>query len=225
VSTALAATALLMGLAGGPHCAAMCGAPCAAVIRVSSASSLRATAMFQLGRLAGYSLAGAVVAQAVSSFAWLAGQAAALRPVWMLFHLAVLAWGLTLLAMARQPAFVAAAGRGIWSRVRPQASRAGGVFTTGMLWAFMPCGLLYSALVVASLSGDALDGALAMALFALGSGVPLALAPGLLHKLRRLGDGFRKDWGTRASGLVLALAAGWALWMDLAHRIAEWCAT
>ncbi|MES2483790.1 MAG: sulfite exporter TauE/SafE family protein, partial [Pseudomonadota bacterium] len=33
-ATTLAATALLMGLAGGPHCAAMCGAACAGVTRI-----------------------------------------------------------------------------------------------------------------------------------------------------------------------------------------------
>ena len=32
MSATLAATALLMGLAGGPHCAAMCGAACAGVV-------------------------------------------------------------------------------------------------------------------------------------------------------------------------------------------------
>ncbi|MEO5736925.1 MAG: sulfite exporter TauE/SafE family protein, partial [Variovorax sp.] len=31
MQTALAASAFLMGLAGGPHCVAMCGAACAGV--------------------------------------------------------------------------------------------------------------------------------------------------------------------------------------------------
>jgi sulfite exporter TauE/SafE len=223
MSTGLAAAALMMGLAGGPHCAAMCGAACAGITRMGRGTPTRSLWAFQLGRLAGYTLAGAAVAQAVSTFAWLGQQAAALRPVFTVFHLVVLAWGLTLLALARQPEVVATAGRAIWGRLRPHAGRGGGVFATGMLWAFMPCGLLYSALLLASLSGGPLDGALAMALFALGSGVPLALAPALLERVRRLGDGFRKDWGTRACGAVLVLAAAWGLGADTAHRIAEWC--
>ena len=223
MSTGLAATALLMGLAGGPHCAAMCGAACAGITRMGGATRPRSLWAFQAGRLAGYTLAGAAAAGAVSSFAWLGRQAAALQPVFTVLHLVVLAWGLTLLALARQPAWVTDGGRAIWSRLRPRAGQGGGVFATGLLWAFMPCGLLYSALLVASLAGGPLDGALAMALFALGSGIPLALAPGLLDRLRRLGDGFRADWGTRACGLVLVLAAFWGLWMDLAHRIAQWC--
>lgn len=229
MSTTLAATALLMGLAGGPHCAAMCGAACAGIIRVVPTARAgarppsKSSWLFQAGRLVGYSLAGAAAAQAVSSLGWLTGQTAALRPVWTLFHLAVLAWGLTLLALARQPEWVSDAGRTVWSRIRPWAVTRGGVFTAGALWAFMPCGLLYSALLVASLSGGPLDGAVSMALFAIGSAVSLALAPKLLERLRRSGDKIRKDWGTRASGLLLAAAAAWALWMDLAHRIAVWC--
>ncbi len=239
MSTTLAVTALLMGLAGGPHCVAMCGAACAAMYRpgqgLPALKSISASApvvastpshslwIFLVGRLAGYCVAGAAAALAVESFAWLTGHAAVLRPVWTLFHLAVLAWGLVLLAQARQPAWVNAAGRSAWARIRPLAAARGGVFATGALWTFMPCGLLYSALLVASLSGGALQGALSMALFAAGSGVSLALAPTLLARLRGAGDRLRQDWGTRAAGALLVLTAAWALWADLAARVAVWC--
>ncbi len=223
MSTTLATAALLMGLAGGPHCAAMCGAACAGVMRMGSRPGPRSLWLFQAGRLVGYSAAGALAAQAVQSFAWLAGQTAALRPVWTLFHLAVLAWGLALMTLARQPEWVSTAGRRGWTRVQPWAGARGGVFTAGALWAFMPCGLLYSALLVASLSGGPLEGALSMSLFAFGSALSLALAPKLFARLQQVGNRFRQDWGTRASGLLLVLAAFWALWMDLAHRIAVWC--
>jgi sulfite exporter TauE/SafE len=234
MSATLAATALLMGLAGGPHCAAMCGAACGGVVRgaqvvrgprdaVPSRSFASGMWQFQAGRLLGYSLAGGAAGLAVQSFAWLSTQTAALRPVWTLFHLGVLAWGLTLLALARQPAWVETAGRSLWQRVRPLAQARGGVFATGTLWTFMPCGLLYSALLIASLSGGALEGAFSMALFALGSGLSLGVFPGLLQRLQATGNRLRKDWGTRISGAVLALAAGWALSMDLFHRVAVWC--
>ena len=227
MSTTLAVTALLMGLAGGPHCAAMCGAACAGISRLGPrqgpASSSRALWSFQAGRLAGYSLAGAAAALAVQSLAWLTAHTAALRPVWTLFHLVVLLWGLMLLAQARQPAWAANAGRVVWSRLRPLASARGGVFATGVLWAFMPCGLLYSALLVASLSGGPLAGALSMALFAAGSSLSLMLVPWLYDKLQDRGNRFRKDWGTRVAGALLILAAAWALWADAFHRFAEWC--
>lgn len=223
MSTTLAAAALLMGLAGGPHCVAMCGPACAGVVRMGSRPASRSLWLFHAGRVAGYSLAGAAAAQAVQSFAWLSGQTAALRPVWTLFHLAVLAWGLMLLVLARQPVWVSTAGRNVWTRIRPWAGARGGVFTAGALWTFMPCGLLYSALLVASLSGGPLDGVMSMALFAAGSAVSLALAPKLLERLKHAGNRLRQDFGTRASGFLLIVAAGWALWADLAHRVAVWC--
>jgi sulfite exporter TauE/SafE len=216
VSTTLALTALLMGLAGGPHCAAMCGAACGGITRAGAAGSARALWSFQLGRLAGYALAGAAAAAAVEAFAWLTTQTAVLRPAWTFFHVAVLAWGLMLVVWARQPMWVSAAGRSAWTRVRPLVSARGGVFVAGALWAFMPCGLLYSALLVASLSGGPLQGALAMALFAAGSGVSLAAAPLLFARLRQ-------DAGARVAGVLLTAVAVWALWSDALHRVAIWC--
>lgn len=223
MSTTLALSALLMGLAGGPHCIAMCGAACGGLTGLRGGPQWRSQMEFQVGRLLGYCTAGAAAAFAVQGLGWLTTQSAALRPVWTLFHLAVLAWGLMLVARARQPAWVSSAGRNVWTRVRPKASARGGVFAAGALWAFMPCGLLYSALLVASLSGGPLDGALSMALFALGSGVSLALAPALFARLQQAGNRFKQDWGTRAAGFLLVLAALWGLWMDLSHRIAVWC--
>ena len=219
----LAGTALLMGLVGGPHCIAMCGAACGGVIRGVGAQPARGMWSFQAGRLLGYSLAGGAAGLAVESFAWLSSGTKALQPVWTLFHVAVLLWGLVLLAQARQPAWVESAGRGLWSRVRPMAQRRGGLVASGALWVFMPCGLLYSALLVASLSGGFLGGMLSMALFAVGSGISLGLAPSALRRLQALANRMRKDWGTRIAGGLLALTAAWALWMDVAHRVAQWC--
>jgi uncharacterized protein len=219
----LAGTAFVMGLVGGPHCLAMCGAACGGVIRGVGAKPVRGMWTFQGGRFLGYTLAGAAAGLAVQSFAWLSSHTAALRPAWTLFHFAVLAWGLMLLAQARQPQWVESAGRGIWQRIRPLAQRRGGLVVTGALWTFMPCGLLYSALLVASLSGGALEGATSMALFAIGSGIALGLAPSAFRKLQEMGNRLRKDWGTRIAGGLLAGTAAWAIWMDLAHRVAEWC--
>lgn len=222
----LVGAALLMGLAGGPHCAVMCGPACSGVIRIVRSGAVadrKLPLAFHAGRAVGYALAGAAAAQAVQSLGWLATQTAALKPVWTLFHLAVLAWGLALLASGRQPALVSNAGRQIWNRLRPVANAGGAVFTTGVLWALMPCGLLYSALLVASLSGGPLAGALAMAVFAIGSALSLLLAPRLLAGVQKSGDRWGRDGGTRLSGLLIVAAAVWALWMDVFHRIAIWC--
>lgn len=221
----VASAAFVMGLAGSPHCAAMCGPLCAGVVRVvRSADQARSGGwQFHAGRIVGYGLAGAAAAQAVESFAWLTSQSTVLRPLWTLLHVAVLVWGLTLLALGRQPAMVGSAGQRLWTRLRPLVPRAGGAFTVGALWTFMPCGLLYSALLAASLSGGPAAGALSMAAFALGGALSLALAPRLLDRLQSRGDRLRQDWGTRVAGGLIVVAAAWALWTDMAERVAIWC--
>ena len=90
----------------------------------------------------------------------------------------------------------------------------------GSLWALMPCGLLYSALLMASLSASALDGALIMALFALGTSVSLTAGPWLLLRLR---GGASGAWAIRLAGLALIGTSGWALWMGITQPTGLWC--
>ncbi len=222
MNTSLAMTALLMGLAGGPHCIAMCGAACAGIGNAAGARKTSALWSFQAGRLASYSALGAVAAASMQGLGWLTTQTAVMRPVWTLFHVAVMMMGLMLVVLARQPVWLDSTARNVWSRVRAfNASWGRGApLAIGALWAFMPCGLLYSAVLVAALSGGPLDGALTMALFALGSSVSLLIGPWLLLRLRSGGKG---EWGIRLAGLALAGTSGWALWMGLAHDTAPWC--
>jgi sulfite exporter TauE/SafE len=238
-AASLMLTALALGLAGTPHCAAMCGAACAGLTgrAASPGTSIAGVAVvtvtgppmrtFLAGRLAGYAAAGALAALATQGLGGLSAQGAALRPLWTFFHLAVLAWGLTLLVLARQPAWAQRAGLAVWARLGPRVRRRGGLFTAGALWVFMPCGLLWSALLVASLTGDPAQGALAMALFGVSSSLGLVAIPGLLAGLRRLGQSsggtLRGDWPTRLAGGLLAAAAIAALWMDLGQRLIDAC--
>ena len=90
----------------------------------------------------------------------------------------------------------------------------------GTVWALLPCGLLYSALLVATLSGQALHGAAVMALFAAGSSVSMMAGPWLWLRLSRRSNG---QWGVRLAGLALAASSAWALWMGLVHQQAPWC--
>lgn len=227
----LASTALLMGLAGGSHCLAMCAAPCAVVTGQGEASGpvkrvqwhprgsqTRRLLAYHLGRLLGYASAGGLAALAMQSLSWLTQQSTALRPVWTFLHVAMLAWGALMVLQARQPAWIENAGRVVWMRVRPLVQAPGGIFATGFLWTLMPCGLLYSALLVAALSGGVWQGALSMALFAAGSGVWLLAGPFLWLRLRQRLNAWRASWGTRLAGLMLSGVAVWALWMDLVYR-------
>jgi hypothetical protein len=233
---ALTGAALVMGLASGPHCIAMCGAASAAVIRIvpvrahagsggpGAPAWVRAHAAFHVGRAASYALAGAFAAASMGGLALASGQVAALRPLWTLLHVFVLAWGAMLAIAGRQPVWTQRIGRRLEARLRPLgAATPLGVLATGALWVAMPCGLLHSALLLASLGNRPWDGGLAMLAFALGSGLSLALGPWLWRRLYRQGEGSLQAWGARLSGVLLVAVALQALWSDLGPRIDAWC--
>lgn len=228
MQSSLALTALLMGLVGGPHCVAMCGAACAGIGQAAGAHKNSALWTFQLGRIVGYSILGGLAAASLQGLGWLTVQSAALRPVWSLFHVAALLLGLVLLWQARQPVWLEGAGRAIWSRARTLAATRGrGVpLVLGVMWALLPCGLLYSALLVAAMAGSAAAGAVVMGLFALGTSVTMVAGPWLWLRLRGQGAGAGSgQWGVRLAGAALAASSGWALWMGLVHNAAPWCVT
>lgn len=215
-------SALLMGLLGGPHCVAMCGAACAGISRAAGASSTQALLTFQFSRMVGYSLMGAFAAGSVQGLAWLGAHTVVLRPLWSMLHVAALALGVMLLVFARQPAWIDGFSQQVWRKAKPLMSRLGSraPAVLGMGWALMPCGLLYSALLVASLSANAMHGAIIMAVFSLGTSVALTTAPWLLLKVRAGGSG---AWGIRLAGLALVVTAGWALWMGITQPSGLWC--
>jgi sulfite exporter TauE/SafE len=226
VDLALAFSALMLGLAGAPHCTAMCGAACAAATRGGSS----AVWPFHLMRVAAYASAGALAAAGVGALSALGQVSPALRPLWTLAHAAALALGLWLLWHGRQPAWLQNLGRAPrlaavpdaqgWQRMQVplRASAAGAV------WVAWPCGLLQSAIVVAGLANTAASGAAVMAVFAAASSVGLVAAPWLL---RRLGGANNSAaavvLATRTAGALLALASAWALSRDVLPRVIEYC--
>jgi sulfite exporter TauE/SafE len=222
MQSSLALTALLMGLVGGPHCIAMCGAACAGIGQGAGPHANRAMWTFQAGRIVGYSALGAVAAASMQGVGWLTTQSAAIRPVWTLFHVAATVLGLMLLVRAQQPVWLEQAGKSVWRRARGWVGRGGkgAPLLLGTVWALLPCGLLYSALLVAAMSAQAWEGAIVMALFAAGTSVSMMAGPWLWLRLRAPGSG---QWGVRLAGLALAASSAWAIWMGLYHDAAPWC--
>ncbi len=238
MDASLALTSLLMGLAGGVHCLAMCGPICAALgrsggvvsvvpVRRISRASLHASSLmvFQLGRLTAYSVLGAAVAGSVQALGWLSAQSALLRPVWTFLHVGAVVLGGLLLWHGRQPVWLDEAARRVWMRARRIAGASSGpsdrpaAWVLGLGLAFLPCSLLYSALMVAALSSGMVAGALSMALFALGSGLSLFLGPWLWWR----GGGACTRWAVRLAGGALLAWSLRALWLALVHDRAPWC--
>jgi sulfite exporter TauE/SafE len=247
-TTALLASAALMGLAGSPHCAGMCGAGCAAVAsRCTPARLPRGWAGLLTGRLIGYALAGAAVASAAGALRWLGDTVAWLRPIWASLQVAAFVLGLWLLVRGRLPLSVQAwaerLGRPSPSTAAPvQRIRLPGELqaaAVGLLWPVIPCGLLHAALLVAAVASGPLDGAVVMLGFALASSIGLAVGPAfwlqLVPAALRSGGDTADTAGTgaadrsttfalRVAGALVVLSMGWSLRHSVIEPLQAWCA-
>ncbi len=235
MDVALLLSALLLGLAGAPHCVVMCAAPCAAATGTVRGPQGRAVQipprvwLFHLMRILSYAAVGAVAASSVGALSALGQVSPALRPLWTLLHAGAFVLGLWLLWQGRQPAWLENLGRGGqrlhvgdggWQRMSGPA-RAG---VAGALWAAWPCGLLQSALVMAALANGPVGGAMVMVGFGAVTALGLTLGPALWSFL---GSGAASAgvgvWAVRAAGAMLAAASGWALTHGLWARVVAYC--
>jgi sulfite exporter TauE/SafE len=166
--------------------------------------SLRVLA-FNLGRIASYMVAGAM--------AGLLGSIPALIHVttlqsigYWLANVLLIALGLTLMNLWHGLARVESLGLWMWRRVQPLIRRFLPVETMwqaaalGSLWGWVPCGMVYSVLMTALLTGSALNGALVMLAFGLGT-LPLLFSMGLLGT--RLQANLQKPSVRMFAGLVV----------------------
>ncbi len=218
-SSGLLAAAALAGLLGSPHCVAMCGAGCVALGGVNRRRALA----FQAGRLTGYAALGAVVAASAGALQWAASHAALLKPFWAMFHVAVVMLGASLVWLGAQPAWIERASQRVWRELRLRTlpvDRAHWPFMAGVLWAALPCGLLYAALMLAALADTPWHGAGVMATFALASGAGLQLGVSQWQRLRRASG----RWGVRVAGLALVAAAAFSLGHGVWDTVAALCA-
>lgn len=213
---------LALGLAAAPHCALMCGAPCAAVSGGGRGDGIT----FQLGRVIGYAGGGAVAAASVGALAGWVQASPVLKPLWTLLHLALLALGLWWLLRGRPPQFLQRDAAVAPLRFVPRGAPRTRAGLAGLAWVAWPCAALQSALLLAALASSVLGGALVMAAYALASMPALLAAPwawGRLQAVGRVGPGQVRAIGYRVAGAGLFAASGWALTHGLWERFAAWC--
>ncbi len=215
----------LIGLLGGVHCAGMCGGIVSALSlqaprsAAKPASPLPLHLAYNLGRIASYSMAGALMG-AIGSLGLLLNN---WLPVQMILYvganLMMVALGLYLTGVTQTLAFVERAGQRLWRRVQPSTKRflpvrgVAQAFPLGMLWGWLPCGLVYSVLTMTLLSGSAARGAAIMLAFGLGT-LPNLLLAGLL--LVRFRDVVRGRALRLASGLIVLGFGVWGLFNSAA---------
>lgn len=183
---ALVIPAVAAGLFGSAHCLGMCGGLSGLFAMHTGAKSTASQPVlavtYNLGRIASYASLGALSAYAGQGLTdVLPGLAVPIR----------LAAGLVIVLMGIQIAFgwqllapVEKAGSYLWRLVSPLTRHVLPVTSTpkalalGLLWGLLPCGLVYSMLLVAMAGSDPLHGAIVMVAFGVGT-TPAMLVTGL----------------------------------------------
>jgi sulfite exporter TauE/SafE len=174
----------LIGLLGGTHCIGMCGGIVGA-LSMGSRTRLSLHLAYNSGRIVSYALAGALAGALGSASLVLSDQLPVRLMLYVLANLMLVALGLYLVGVTRALALSERLGQKLWRHVHPLSKRflpartVAQAFPLGLLWGWLPCGLVYGALVSALSSGSALRGAGSMLAFGLGT-LPNLLLAGLL---------------------------------------------
>lgn len=184
----------LIGLLGGTHCVGMCGGIVSA-LTVQLPGQKPAFALhlaYNAGRISSYTFAGACMG-AISSYGLLLNGFLPIQlTVYIFANILLIALGFYLLGLTQTLAFTERIGQWLWRRVQPLTKRflpVKGVqqaFPLGLLWGWIPCGMVYSVLAAALMTGSAWRGAATMLAFGVGTLPNLLLAGVLLARFRHI---------------------------------------
>lgn len=174
--TTQALAAFMLSLLGGLHCAGMCGGFVSAlqINRPRDVAAGRLAAGYHAGRIASYSLAGALVGALGGAL-----YAADVLPVQIVLlvigSLMLLAIGASLFGRAAWLKRLEPVGLGLWRLIGPLARRiypprsGAQALLAGLAWGWIPCGMVYAALPLALVAGGSWQGAVVMLAFGLGT--------------------------------------------------------
>jgi len=216
-------TAFLLGLMGSAHCVGMCGGMAGALslplstANISSGKKTFIQFCFALGRIFGYGLAGYLA----GSFSWVllnitgSGFVVILRVLTGFFMIFL---GLLLSGWWNGLLKIEKLGAKLWQGISPlitkltPADTIPKALTVGFLWGWLPCGMVYSMLILSMSSGSGIQGAGIMLMFGLGT-IPAVLGMGLLanNMLAYL----QKTWIKGFFGSLIILFGLWTIWAAL----------
>lgn len=215
-------SAFVVGLLGGVHCIGMCGGIVSALtfgLPKERRSSFRTQLPFQfaynLGRIISYVAAGAIMGGIGMLLAQLMPVQVAQQVLLALAGIFMILLGLYLAGWWMVLNRVEQAGSLLWRRIEPLGRRLLPVrsppqaLAIGLVWGWIPCGLVYTMLINAVSSGGALQGAGLMLAFGLGT-LPNLLAIGLLAGAAA--HLARSETARRVAGLTVLSFGIYTLW-------------
>ncbi len=224
--------AFVMGLISSLHCIGMCGSiigtltlSLAPTVRNNKATLVSFVLNYNIGRISSYALAGALIGliESLLSLPFAHGQG---HRVLQLLSAAVMSSaGLYIAGWFPRFAYIEKTGSWFWKKIEPFGRKLMPVktrlhaFLFGVIWGWLPCGLVYAALALAATTGDSLKSSLTMLAFGLGT-LPAVMGVGImtaiLTKLSRMKH-FRQIIGLFMIFLALLAAMPWLNPMRLHH--------
>lgn len=171
------AAAFVAGLLGSAHCFGMC-AGVSGLFAVNAGgkaanASLPMALTYNLGRLVSYAVLGGIVALFGSALVDVIPKLAA--PVRLITGILIILIGVQIAFNWRFLQPIETMGATIWQKISPVAQKllpvtsAPRALGLGLLWGLLPCGLVYSMLLIAAATANPVNGALTMVAFGLGT--------------------------------------------------------
>lgn len=203
----------VIGLFSVLHCLGMCGSIIGALtlslpeeIRFNRRRLFFYVLAYNLGRLTSYILAGAVIGTIGMALFQLISPYYGHRLIQAFAGLVLLGIGLYLAGWFPLMAYVEKIGVPLWRWLDPLRKRLipvrtpGHAFLFGIVWGWLPCGLVYSVLVWAAASGGPVEGALRMLAFGVGTLPGLVTAGVFTGWLTRL---LHRPYARQIAGLIV----------------------
>jgi sulfite exporter TauE/SafE len=222
-------TALMVGFLGGVHCLGMCGGVVGALtfsldqkIQLSWWRMLPYLLAYNAGRISSYVLIGALFGFLGSSLGSLATFLPAQQVLQAFAGLFMIALGLYLGGWWFGIVAIEKAGQSVWRLLSPYVSKFTPVrqlhqaWLYGLVWGWLPCGLVYSMLIMALSAGSALEGGLVMLAFGLGTLPNLLLMGVFAFYFTKIS---RNIWVRRFAGASVMAMGVWQLYLAMIVRI------
>ncbi len=224
--------AFLMGLFSSMHCIGMCGSIIGTLtlslkqeIRSSKTTLFPFILNYNLGRITSYAIAGLLAGAVEFLLTMPLGEGHGHRILQILSAIIMTGAGLYIAGWFPHFAYIEKSGSRVWKILEPYGRKLIPVetlsqaFLFGMVWGWIPCGLVYTSLALAATTGDILKSTLTMLFFGLGT-LPavmgVGIMTGILTRLSRM-HRFKQVVGLLLIALAIFAAFPWLNPMRLDH--------
>ena len=215
-------TLFTMGLLGAGHCFGMCGGIATAISFGSPEKAKLAYVLFyNMGRILSYSIFGALAGGMIAMVSHYSGALLWLR---CLTGVMMILLGLYLGQFYNGLVFLERIGQKIWRYISPLASKLlplkspVAALPFGFLWGWLPCGMVYSALSLAALSSNSLEGFMLMLAFGMGTLPAMVLVGSAAQSLKKVVNNLVVR---RVSATLLILYGLYSIMMFFMHAKAH----